>query len=248
MGEKDEIQQMIHIGLIGERNPEARSHAAIPRALTLAAQKLDAPFAAEWLPTPPLEHETERQLAAYQALWFVPNTPYASMNGALAALKYARESRIPTLGTCGGCQHMLIEYARNVLGIREADHAEEHPDASVLLITPLSCSNTERITTCLLTPGSHVAAIYGTGEVTEQYGTCNYGPDAQFWPALEQGGLHITGTDSDGEARIIEIEQHPFFIGTLFQPERSAFQLIVHPLIQALLQAALTKSLAEGIQ
>src|SRR6267154_1091096 len=63
-------------------------------------------------------------------------TPYASMEGALRALRYTREHHIPTLGTCGGCQHMIIEYARNVLGITQADHAEEHPDAEVALITP----------------------------------------------------------------------------------------------------------------
>jgi len=232
---------MLRIGLIGEWKQEVKAHVAIPQALELAARDLACQFEAEWLTTLQLTQDVEQQLVAYHALWFVPNTPYASMDGALGALKYAREHRIPTLGTCGGCQHMIIEYARNVLGMGEADHAEENPDASVLLITPLACSNTGVKTTCLLTPGSRIAAIYDAFEVTEQYGTCNYGPNAQFWPALEQGGMHITGVDKeDGNARIIEIEQHPFFIGTLFQPELSAFQQIVHPLIRALLQAANT--------
>src|SRR5262249_46744563 len=148
-------------------------------------------------------------------LWFVPNTPYASMDGALQALRYAREQQIPTLGTCGGCQHMLIEYARHALGMADADHAEEHPDAALLLIVPLVCSNTGLVTPCRLTPGSRVAVCYGTTEIVEQYGTCNYGPNAQFWPALEQGGLQVTGADVDGTARVIELAQHPFYIGTL---------------------------------
>ena len=229
---------MVRIGLIGEFNHEVKSHVAIPQALQLAGRDLAYHVEAEWLATPPLEQDTEQKLAGYQALWFAPNTPYDSMDGALSALKYARENHIPTLGTCGGCQYMIIEYARNVLGMSEADHAEEHPDASLLLITPLACSNTEIITTCLLTPGSRVAAIFGTNEVTEQYGTCNYGPNAQFWPVLERGGLHVTGVDSSGDARIVEIDEHPFFIGTLFQPERSAFKHIAHPLVRALLLAA----------
>jgi CTP synthase (UTP-ammonia lyase) len=87
-----------------------------------------------------------------------------------------------------------------------------------------------------------VAACYGTTEIVEQYGTCNYGPNAQFWPVLEQGGLQITVADVDGTARVIELEQHPFYIGTLFQPERSAFHQVVHPLIRALLQAAWERS------
>jgi CTP synthase (UTP-ammonia lyase) len=232
---------MLHIGLIGEFDPEVEAHVAIPRALEFASKDLASPFEATWLTTPQLEHTTSQMLAGYQALWFVPNTPYASMNGALQALRYAREHYVPTLGTCGGCQYMIIEYARDVLGMLEADNAESNPNASIQLIIPLACSRTALITTSLLTPGSRVAAIYGTNEVTEQYGTCNYGPNAQFWPALEQGGMHVTGVDPDGDARIVEIDHHPFFIGTLFQPERSAFQKTVHPLVKAFLQAAKTQ-------
>ncbi|MDQ2831651.1 MAG: hypothetical protein M3Y74_21710 [Chloroflexota bacterium] len=235
---------MIRIGLIGELNRDVKAHVAIPQALELAAHDLGCQYEDTWLATPYLEQNTEQVLAGYHALWFVPNTPYASMDGALRAINYAREHHIPTLGTCGGCQHMIIEYARTVLGMRDADHAEENPNAAVLMITPLTCSRNEVTTTCLLTPGSRVAAIYGMNEVTEQYGTCNYGPNAHFWPALERGGMHVTGVDSAGDARIIEIAQHPFFIGTLFQPERSAFKQIVHPLIRALLQGAWTESRA----
>lgn len=229
---------MLRIGLIGEYNPATRSHPAIPLALAMAAGELAAQHEIEWIETPRLEQNAARQLAGYRALWFVPNTPYASMEGALHAITYAREHQIPTLGTCGGCQYMLIEYARTVLELHEADHAEDHPNGSMLLITPLACSNTGLVTTCSLTPGSRVARAYGTHIITEQYGTCNYGPNAEFWPVLEHGGLYITGKDQDGLARIVEIDQHPFFIGTLFQPELSAYNQVVHPLIRAFLKAA----------
>jgi CTP synthase (UTP-ammonia lyase) len=229
---------MIRIGLIGEFKQKVPAHIAIPRALELATKDLAYQYEAEWLPTTLLEQDSEQKLAGYQALWFVPNTPYASMNSALRAIQFARERHIPTLGTCGGCQYMIIEYARNVLGMREADHAEDHPDGEMPLITPLACSNSGVVTTCRLLPGSRVATIYGADEVTEQYGTCNYGPNARFWPILEQSGMRVTGVDLDGEARIVESEHHPFFIGTLFQPERSAFRGVAHPLIKALLQAA----------
>jgi len=229
---------MMHIGLIGEYNPQVKAHIAIPRAIELAADDLGCQFYADWVPTVSLDEDTGRRLANYHALWFVPNTPYVSMDGALRGLRYAREQRVPTLGTCGGCQYMIIEYARNVLGMSNADHAEDHPDAEVALITPLICSNTEITTTCRLTPESRVATLYGKSEVTEQYGTCNYGPNAAFWPALLRGGLRITGADADSNARVVEIDEHPFYIGTLFQPERSAFMPVVHPLIRGLLQVA----------
>lgn len=229
---------MIQIGLIGEYKPEVKAHQAIPLALELAAKDLACAIEFEWLATPLLEQETEQRLARYQALWFVPNTPYASMDGALRAIQFGREHSIPMLGTCGGCQHMIIEYARNVLGMADADHAEANPEATLQLIVPLACSRTEITTHCVLVPGSRTANIYGMTDVTEQYGTCNYGPNAQFWPELEQGGMRISGKDDEGDARVIEIASHPFFIGTLFQPERSAFRQIVHPLIRGLLQAA----------
>src|SRR5215471_5507405 len=99
---------MIHIGLIGEYNPQVKAHLAIPRALELAASDLGYPMYADWVATVSLAEDTRLRLADYHGLWFVPNTPYLSMEGALRALRYAREQRIPTLGTCGGCQYMII--------------------------------------------------------------------------------------------------------------------------------------------
>jgi CTP synthase (UTP-ammonia lyase) len=212
---------------------------AIPLAIQLAANDLGCQVEFEWLATPTLEQDYEQKLANYQAIWTVPASPYASMLGALNGIKFARERKIPFLGTCGGFQHMIIEYARNVLGLSEADHAEENPDAPILMVAPLTCSVSEKTNTFRLTPGSKVAIIYGNNEVIEQYGTCNYGLNPEFAPLLEQAGMRVVGVDPDGETRIMELAQHPFFIGALFQPERSAFKDIVHPLIKAFLQAAL---------
>jgi CTP synthase (UTP-ammonia lyase) len=240
------MKKMLRIGLIGEFDPAVEAHVAIPQALELASTDLAYQCESTWLTTSQLRQDTERTLAGYHALWFVPNTPYASMDGALLALRYAREQHVPALGTCGGCQYMIIEYARNVLGILEADNAESNPEASIQLIIPLACSRTRLVTTCLLLPGSRCATIYGKHEITEQYGICNYGPNAQFWPALEQGGMHVIGRDRAGDARIVEIDHHPFFIGTLFQPERSALRQLVHPLVKALLQAGRARYRQQG--
>lgn len=231
---------MIHIGLIGDCDPQVKAHMAIPLALELAASDLDCKIEIAWLATPTLEQKGEQELARYEAFWAAPGTPYTSMNGALNAIQFAREYSIPLLGTCGGFQHMLIEYARNVLGFTEADHAESNPTASMPLVAPLVCSLNELTNTFTLAPGSRIAAIYGKSEITEQYGICNYGMNNDFRSLFEQRGMRITGVDSNGDARIVELEQHPFFIGTLFQPERSAFKHIVHPLIRALLRAAKT--------
>jgi CTP synthase (UTP-ammonia lyase) len=76
----------------------------------------------------------------FDGLWCVPGSPYASMEGALNAIRQARESGLPFLGTCGGFQHALIEVARDLLGLADADHSESNPGGDVLLIDRLSCS------------------------------------------------------------------------------------------------------------
>ena len=102
---------MIRVGLIGDYNPEVPAHIAIPRAIALAAQDLECDAEAIWLPTPSLENDTEQLLADYNALWCVPASPYRSMEGALRAIRFAREHSVPFLGSCGGSQHAIIEYA-----------------------------------------------------------------------------------------------------------------------------------------
>jgi CTP synthase (UTP-ammonia lyase) len=148
------FEQMLRIGLIGDYDQEVKAHVAIPKAIQLAANDLGCQVEFEWIATPTLEQDYEQKLANYQALWTVPASPYASMQGALNGIQFARERKVPFLGTCGGFQHMIIEYARNVLGLSEADHAEENPAASILMVTPLTCSVSEKTNTFRLTPGS----------------------------------------------------------------------------------------------
>lgn len=131
----------------------------------------------------------------------------------------------------------MIEYARNVLGLTEADHAETNPSATFALITPLVCSLAEGAEGVInFLPGSRIAAIYGKSEATEEF-NCNYGMSPDQHTLLASGDLRITGVDSENEVRVVELEGHPFFIATLFQPERSAFKGVVHPLLRAFLQA-----------
>jgi len=227
------------IGLIGDFNPEVTAHVAIPRAIQLASEELSSKVNFEWIATPSIENDFEQKLKNYKALWLVPASPYASMQGALNGVQFAREHDVPFLGTCGGFQHMIIEYARNVLGIRDADHAETNPTSSSTLVAPLTCFVSEQNHTFILTPDSIVANIYGQNEIVEQYGICNYGLNPEYRSMFEQDEMRIVGVDTSNEVRIMELHTNRFFIGTLFQPERSAIRNIVHPLIKSLIQTAL---------
>ncbi len=228
---------MTRIALVGEHNQQYQAHIAIPRILEMASTSVGAACEADWVPTDSFGTNAAGRLDRYDAIWCVPGSPYASMEGALSAIRFARESGRPFLGTCGGFQHALIEYVRNVLGYHEADHAESNPGASLPLIAPLTCSLVGTSGTIVLAEGSRAATIFGGTETVEEY-HCNFGFDARYRPILSSGELQITGVDEHGEARIVEIAEHPFFIATLFQPERRALTGHSHLLVEAFLRAA----------
>ena len=227
----------VHIALVGDYNPGVKAHRAIPEAIRLATDGRDGQAEFEWLNTESLDQEAEHQLSPFEAIWCVPNSPYASMNGALRAIQFARETGRPFLGTCGGFQHALIEFVRNVLGHGEAGHTESNPDAAMPLVSPLACSLAGANAKIRLQPGSRLNAIYGSLEIAESY-HCNFGLNRRYESLLANSSLEITGRDNQGEVRAVELSGHPFFIATLFQPELSALAGAAHPLVRALLDAA----------
>jgi CTP synthase (UTP-ammonia lyase) len=227
----------IKIGLVGDYSPNVAAHVAIPKALRLAAAEAGCETEESWLATEDVAGNPQG-LSDFHGLWCVPASPYKSMDGALRAIRFARERGVPFLGTCGGFQHAVIEYARNVLGFEKADHAESNPDTTMPVMTELTCSLVERKGAIKLKENSRIRRIYGAGEIVEQY-HCNFGfnPDYEF--LFETGEMKITGADANGgEPRVVEHATHPFFVATLFQPERSAFAGKTHPLISAYLKAA----------
>jgi CTP synthase (UTP-ammonia lyase) len=228
------------IALIGDYSPDIPAHVAIPRALELVADDLGCTCEMTWMRTdsPDLRNQESLILNSYAGIWCVPGSPYASMDGALHAITFARQQSVPFLGTCGGSQHALIEYARNVLGMAEADHAESNPASRLPVITQLSCSLVEVSEEVKLIPGTRFAHLYGKNEIREQY-HCSFGPSLQYQHLFDNGRMRISGVDTDGQARAFELTTHPFYMLTLFQPERSASTRVVHPLVRAFVQAML---------
>jgi CTP synthase (UTP-ammonia lyase) len=229
------------IGLVGDYDAGVTAHQAIPRALALAASALGAPIEFRWLPTETID--SEAVLAPFDALWCVPASPYRSMAGALRAIRFARERPLPFLGTCGGFQHAVVEYARNVLGWADAEHAETAPDAARPVIAPLACSLVEVTNKVQLLSGSRIAAAYGAAEATEGY-HCRYGLNEAFRETLVSGALRVTAEDEAGDIRALELEDHPFFVATLFQPERAALTGRLPPLVAAFARAAVEQAAA----
>lgn len=229
---------MPRIALIGDYSLSVTAHQAIPVALSLARHDLQADIEWEWFATRELR-DPPHDLARFAALWLVPASPYENTEGAFAAIRFARETRRPFLGTCGGFQHALIEFARNVLGLAAADHAETNPAAPELVVTPLACSLVETSAALRFTPGSRLREIYGADSAEEGY-RCNYGPSARYRDAFERAGFAFTAFDDAGEPRAGELPRavHPFFLGTLFQPERAALRGETPPIARAFVRAA----------
>jgi CTP synthase (UTP-ammonia lyase) len=126
-----------------------------------------------------------------------------------------------------------------VLAIEDAEHEESAPDAPTLLISKLARSLAGKSQTIKILPGSLVHRAYGRDEVTEQF-ACNYGLNSRFQDRFEKGRLKITGVDLDGEVRVIELPDNPFYVATLFLPQISSKPRSPHPLITAYLKTALS--------
>ena len=228
---------MIRIALIGDHNPEVTAHRAIPLALQRAATDAGLDLGWDWVGTATFGPDAPARLAGYDGVWCVPASPYADTRAALAAIRHAREGGIPFLGTCGGFQHAMLEYAATCWAVERPAHAELDPEASDPVIAPLSCGLVEVNDEVRLAPGSRLAAIYGGLQASEGY-HCNYGLSPRYAERLESGPLKVSARDGAGQVRAVELDGHPFFIATLFQPERAILAGRAHPVIGAFIAAA----------
>ena len=240
------MESILTVGLIGDELPEyRRPQQAALEMIKRAAADLGVQVAIKWFPTLSLERtDLDSELGQADALWCSPGSPYLSLEGALNGIRFARERGWPFLGTCAGFQHTVLEYARNVAGISDAASQEYDPQATSLVVTSLVCPIATKTLAINLQPGSRASQIYGKNQIEEYY-YCNFGLNPDFQSVLEKSGLRVTGTDQNGEPRLMEIPTHRFFIATLFVPGASAIEGVVklegaHPLIKRFLEAGIS--------
>lgn len=228
---------MPSIALIGDYSAAVVAHQAIPVALERIRREATLDLAWHWIQTRELGN-VALDLKNYAAVWVVPASPYENTDGVLEAIRWARETKRPFLGTCGGFQHALIEFARNVLGVAKADHAETHPEADELVVTRLTCA-LDKADALSFSSDSRLREIYGSDSAQEGY-RCSYGVNSAYRARFEAAGLRFTAFDQQGDPRAAELASaiHPFFIGTLFQPERAALRGETPPLVRAFAHAA----------
>lgn len=240
------------IGVIGDRQWDHPPHQTIGDAVCHADHLLGTATAIEWVDTDTIDPNTidpeaEDALHRLDGLWIAPGSPYRSMDGALHAITVARTSQLPLLGTCGGFQHMVVEYARQVVGFVDAQHAEYDPYASDLFVSELTCSLASQTMRVSLRSGTRASAAYGAAHADERY-YCNFGLAPGRARILEDAGLVVSGVDGT-EPRVVELPDHPFYLGTLFVPQTSSTAERPHPLVVAFVRAVHARQgAAEGGQ
>lgn len=239
MSKKAEDMLNHNIGLIGEQSENVRAHLAIPQAVAIYESKFPGHrITLNWISTKSVLDDQDKLLSSCHGLWCVPGSPYQSFEGALHAIRFARENKIPFLGTCGGCQHALLEYARNILGMSDADHEESNPSAHTKIIARLSCSLFGETMGVTPVHQTKLAQFCGTKEMLVKY-FCNFGLSPTYQAEFSTNDFVFSAYDKNGEVRAFELREHPFFIGTLFQPELAANDGVLHPLLCAFLDATI---------
>ena len=221
----------VRIALVGDRDPAYVTHRELDATLALMPDDVDA----RWVPT---DEATPSALARFDALWIVPGTPYRNDAAVYAAIAAAREGGVPILGTCGGFQYMMVEFARNAAGLPDAAHAETDPDAPLHAVAPLACSLIEQERTVTAVPGTRVADLCGTAPFAG-FHFCSYGLAPGVVERVVAAGLVVSATAPDAGVEAVELPSHPFYVATLFQPQvGSSHTGVLHPLVDALVAAA----------
>ena len=223
------------IGLVGDLNFDVVAHQSIQQCFEIA-KGMGLGLEPVWTGTETLKPGDEGLLKQFGGIWCVPASPYRNTDGALWGIQFARTHAVPFLGTCGGYQHALLEYARNVLGLKEADHAEINAQASLPLLSRMKCALVEKSQKVLVTSSGHFREIYGADSRLEGY-HCSYGLNLAFEHLFNGGELEVVARSEDGEARAVMLRGHPFFVGTHFQPERAALKGSLHSVVKAFFEA-----------
>jgi CTP synthase len=187
------------------------------------------------------------------------------VEGKIKAISYARQNRVPYLGICLGMQLAVIEFARDIGGLDGAHSTEfepETPHPVIALITEWQdrdgrierrdvqseLGGTMRLggQECALEDGSLARRIYGAERIVERH-RHRYEVNNHYLPRIKEAGLHVSGVSaSEGLCEMIELDDHPWFVGCQFHPEFTSTPRAGHPLFKAFVQAALDNSADTG--
>ena len=233
----------ICIGVVGKYTELLEAYKSLHEAIKHGAIANHYQVKIKWIDAKSLDTQN---LSAYfkdvNAIIVPSGAGIEGNNGKLAAIKYARENNIVFLGICLGMQLAVIEYARNVLGIKEADSTEFDDNCTPLV--KINDTKTTRIGAypCRLRAESKIMKIYNLSEIAERH-YHKYEINSDYEKMLENAEMVVSGKSPDGKLlEAIELKNHPWFIGVQFHPELKSKPFAPHPLFVSLIKAAIDNS------
>lgn len=237
----------VTIGLIGKYVELQDSYKSILEAFIHAGAANEVKVKIKSIHSEFLDANTiEKQLSQLDGVLVAPGFGERGIEGKIAAVRYARENHIPFFGICLGMQMAVIEYSRNVLGLDQANSVEmdektPHPVISLMEeqknITNMGGTMRLGAWDCEL-KGGNVSGIYGQGMISERH-RHRYEYNDEYRAQLEAAGLQCTGVNpKTGLVEIVEIEEHPWFIGVQYHPEYKSTVANPHPLFNSFVAAA----------
>ncbi|MBK9283332.1 MAG: CTP synthase [Sphingobacteriaceae bacterium] len=240
----------IRVGIIGKYVELKDSYKSISEAFIHAGSVNDCRVNIDWIHSESLTEENVAQkLSGLKGVLVAPGFGNRGIEGKIAAIKYVRENNIPFLGICLGMQCAVIEYARNVLGLKDAHSREMNPATSSPVIDLLEnqksishMGGTMRLGayTCELEEGSKVWEIYKKKTISERH-RHRYEFNSEYKKQFLESGMHLSGVNPEAElVEIIELPTHPFFIGVQFHPEYKSTVENPHPLFVNFVKACLS--------
>jgi CTP synthase len=239
----------VSIGLVGKYVEYEDSYKSLKEALLHAGIAHQARVKIEWIESDRMEWpECRDYLRRFDGILVPGGFGRRGIGGMLNAIRCAREDKIPYFGICLGMQTMVIEFARNVCGLKDADSTEFNADTPYRVIYKLrelkgvdELGGTMRLGAypCRLAPGSFAERAYGAAEISERH-RHRYEFNREFQDILTQHGMRLTGETPDGVyVEICEVPDHPWYLGCQFHPEFKSKPLEPHPLFNSFVGAAL---------
>ncbi|MBM7825331.1 CTP synthase [Arcanobacterium pluranimalium] len=248
----------VTVGLVGKYIDLHDAYLSVAEALHAGGIHHQVKVNIKWIPADECASETGAQshLAKVDAILVPGGFGVRGLDGKIGALKFARENKIPTLGICLGLQSMVIEAARNLLGLPQASSTEFDPETTEPVIATMAeqqsvvagdgdMGGTMRLGAypAVLAEGSLAAEVYGATDVSERH-RHRYEVNSAYRDRLESVGLHISGTSPDGTlVEFVELDRdlHPYYISTQAHPEFKSRPTNAHPLFIGLINAALDR-------
>ncbi|OIN59611.1 CTP synthase [Arsenicibacter rosenii] len=243
----------VRIGLVGKYVELHDAYKSIAESFIHAGAENECKVKIEWIQSETLvdEHHCATVLRELDGVLVAPGFGERGIDGKINAVRFARENGIPFLGICLGMQMAVIEYARNVLGLEEAHSTEMNPETQVAVIGLMEDQKnvTEKGGTmrvgaypCKIKRDSMAHRIYGKTTISERH-RHRYEFNNEFLTKFEKAGMKATGINPEsGLVEIVEVPNHPWFVGVQFHPELKSTVMAPHPLFVHFVKAALAYS------